>query len=169
MLLALGACTSLNDSTARMVDSVTPYRPEVIQGNFISSEQVEAVRPGMSRVQVRDILGTPLVASAFHSDRWDYVFTLKRKGIEPQRYKLTAYFNGEALDRIENDAMPSEDDFVKRLTEKRKAPKVPVLEAKPEQLEKFREANKAKATPDAEEDLPSSAAPSDYPPLESSR
>ena len=168
LLLALGACTSVDQRASRMIDSVTPYRPEVIQGNFISSEQVQALRPGMSRVQVRDILGTPLVASMFHQDRWDYVFTMKRKGVEPQRYKLTAFFNGEALDRVENDDMPSEEEFVQRIGTQGKKPKVPVLEAKPEQLEKFRQANPVKPVPEAG-DLPSSTAPGDYPPLEPSR
>jgi outer membrane protein assembly factor BamE len=47
----------------------------VVQGNFVSREQVEFLKPGMTRQQVRDVLGTPLVASLFHADRWDYVFT----------------------------------------------------------------------------------------------
>ena len=168
-VVSLGACSSWDTSTARMLDSVTPYRPEVVQGNFISAEQVQAVRPGMSRVQVRDILGTPLVASAFRADRWDYVFTMRRKGVEPQRFKLTAFFNGEVLDRIEGDDMPSEDEFVKRISTVTKTPKVPPLEAKPEQLEKFRASNKSKGGAPDEDDLPSSAAPQDYPPLEPAR
>ena len=65
----------------RFADSITPYKVEVVQGNFVSKEQVEALKPGMSRQQVRDILGTPLVTSVFHGDRWDYVFTLKRQGV----------------------------------------------------------------------------------------
>ena len=168
LLFALGACTSVDQSASRMMDAVTPYRAEVIQGNFVSAEQVQALRPGMSRVQVRDIVGTPLVASMFHSDRWDYVFTMKRQGVEPQQYKMTVYFSGEALDRVENDEMPSEEEFVKRIGTQGKTPKVPVLEAKPEQLEKFRQANPVKPTSESD-DLPSSTAPSDYPPLESSR
>jgi outer membrane protein assembly factor BamE len=170
-VVSLGACSAIDSPTARMLDAVTPSRPEIIQGNFISAEQVEAVRPGMSRVQVRDILGTPLVSSAFHADRWDYVFTMKRKGVEAQQFKLTAFFNGDVLDRIEGDDMPSEDEFVKRIGEQKKTPKVPPLEAKPEQLQKFRESNPAKAGDAAsdDEDLPSSSAPQDYPPLEPAR
>ncbi|ARU03627.1 hypothetical protein CCO03_02035 [Comamonas serinivorans] len=170
--LALSACSSWDTSSRRMLDAVTPYRPEVIQGNFISAEQVQAVQPGMSRLQVRDILGTPLVASAFHSDRWDYVFTMKRKGVDEQRYKLTAFFSGDLLDRVESDEMPSEEEFVQRIdSHSTRKPKVPQLEAKPEQLEKFRERNAAKpGAPAPEEDvLPSSSAPQDYPPLEPAR
>ena len=50
------------------------------------------MRPGMTRVQVRDTLGTPLTTSIFHADRWDYVFTMKRVRVEPQKYRLTVFF-----------------------------------------------------------------------------
>ena len=162
------ACSSFDQASNRVAAIVTPYQVEVVQGNFISAEQARALQKGMTRTQVRDILGTPLVVSMFHSDRWDYVFTMKRKGVEPQRYKLTAYFSGEALDRVENDDMPSEEEFVKRIGTQGKKPKVPVLEAKPEQLEKFRQANPVKPGPESD-DLPASTAPGDYPPLESAR
>ncbi len=57
----------------------------------------------MSRQQVRDILGTPLVASLFHADRWDYVFTLKRPGEDVQTRKLVVIFEGEHFVRAEGD------------------------------------------------------------------
>jgi outer membrane protein assembly factor BamE len=91
---------------------VTPYKIDVVQGNFVSREQVEALQPGMSRQQVRDILGTPLVTSLFHADRWEYVFTIKRPGEEIQTRKLTVFFQGDLLQRFEGDPMPSETEFV---------------------------------------------------------
>ena len=106
-----------------------------MQGNFVSKEQVEALKPGMSRQQVRDILGTPLVTSVFHADRWDYVFTLKRQGVEPQQRKLTVYFKGDVLERVEGDPMPSEAEFVATLDNKRKSAKVPPLEASEDKLQ----------------------------------
>ena len=72
----LAACGSFDGLTGRMANSITPYRVEVVQGNFSSREQVEALRPGMNRQQVREVLGTPLLTSVFHADRWDFVFTL---------------------------------------------------------------------------------------------
>ena len=72
-VLGLGGCTALQ-----------PYRAPVVQGNVVTREQVAVLRPGMSRIQVRDILGTPLLTSVFHADRWDYVFTLRQQGREPQ-------------------------------------------------------------------------------------
>ncbi len=87
-----------------------------MQGNFVSREQVQALQPGMGRQQVRDILGTPLVTSLFHADRWEYVFTLKRPGEDIQTRKLTVFFQGDTLARFEGDEMPSETEFVARWT-----------------------------------------------------
>jgi outer membrane protein assembly factor BamE len=75
----LSACGSFDGATTRVVSMVTPYKVEVVQGNFVSKEQVQALQAGMSRSQVRDILGSPLITSAFHTDRWDYVFTIRRQ------------------------------------------------------------------------------------------
>ena len=84
----LAGCGSMQDVSRSVADVITPYKVEVVQGNFISKEQVQALQPGMSREQVRQILGTPLVSSLFHGDRWDYVFTIRRKGVEAQRRQL---------------------------------------------------------------------------------
>jgi outer membrane protein assembly factor BamE len=82
---------------------------------------------------VRELLGTPLVTSVFHADRWDYVFTLKRQGVEPQQRKLTVFFKGDQLERFEGDTMPSEPSSSPRWAAAQ-AGKVPVLEATEEQL-----------------------------------
>ena len=113
---ALGACSSFEQGTRGIADALTLYKPEVVQGNFVSKEQVAALQPGMSRVQVRDTLGTPLVTSVFHADRWDYVFTMRRQRVEPQNFRLTVFFKGDALERFEGDEMPSETEFVQRIS-----------------------------------------------------
>src|SRR5215471_11672708 len=76
--VSLGACGSIGDTTRGALYAVTPYKVEVVQGNFVSKEQVEALKPGMTRQQVREILGTSLLVDVFHADRWDYVFTIRR-------------------------------------------------------------------------------------------
>ena len=111
-MAALTGCGSLDGASSRIANIVKPYRVDVVQGNFVSREQVEALQPGMSRQQVREILGTPLVTSLFHADRWEYVFTLKRPGEEIQTRKLTVFFKGDALERSEGDEMPTETEFV---------------------------------------------------------
>jgi len=131
-ILALGGCSSLQ-VTDSFLGVITPYRMDIVQGNVVTSEQVALVKPGMTRAQVRDALGTPMLADMFHADRWDYVFTFKRPGTEPQRRAVVAYFKGEVLERLDAPNLPSEKEFVAGLTTSRAAPKVPVLALTPEQ------------------------------------
>jgi outer membrane protein assembly factor BamE len=160
--LGVGGCGSFDRASLRIADSITPYKVEVVQGNFVSKEQVQALKPGMSRLQVREILGTPLVTSLFHAGRWDYVFTLKRKGSPFQERHLTVFFNGDVLDKFEGDEMPTEAEFVAALDNKRKDAKVPPLEASEEALKKFA-AERTPAPPPPAAQPPVSAS---YPPLE---
>ena len=167
VLLLAATAAGCADTAHRMVSAVTPYKVEVVQGNFISREQVAALQPGMGRQQVRDILGTPLMASVFHADRWEYVFSLKRPGLEAQSRRLTVFFKENVLERTEGDEMPSEAEFVASLSSKVGQPKVPQLEATEAQLARF-PARPAPAAPlDAQ---PPAAAPAThYPPLETPR
>lgn len=173
----LASCSSLSNMTSGMSSSsinpvnwITPYKVDVIQGNFISKEQVEQLRPGLTRDQVKAVLGTSLMASLFHADRWDYVFTLKRQGVEAQSFKYTVFFKGDQLERFEGDAMPSEAEFIAKLDSKRKLGEVPVLEATEEQL---KAAEKPSASKPASTGVAAAASLSTgpqatvYPPLES--
>jgi outer membrane protein assembly factor BamE len=171
-LTACGSFKGMSSSSANPVNWITPYKVDIIQGNFVSREQVAALKAGMPRAQVRDILGTPLVSSVFHADRWDYVFTMKRQGVEPQMYKYTVYFKGDQLERFEGDNMPSETEFIATLASARKTGKIPQLEATEEQLksaEKSSAASAAAAAAPAGNALPPPLAPpvTVYPPLES--
>jgi outer membrane protein assembly factor BamE len=163
----LSACGSVPALT-QPAQWLTPYRPDVVQGNFISSEQVAQLSVGMSRVQVRNLLGTPLVSSLFHADRWDYVFSIQRRAGESRLYRYAVFFRGDELARFEGDAMPSESEFIAQLDARRKLGKVPVLEATPEQLKAAE--SRVAATPAAPQTSAPTAAPSAaYPPLEGSR
>lgn len=167
--LSMAACSSTSGGSANPVNWITPYKIDVIQGNFVSKEQVEALKAGMTRGEVKDVLGTPLLASLFHSDRWDYVFTLKRQGVESQSYKYTTFFKGDVLERFEGDAMPTEAEFILALASARSPGKVPVLEATPEQLKAAEKPAAAVAAPSAQSALPpagTGAATTSYPPLE---
>lgn len=163
---------SFNTGSFNPVTWITPYRVDVIQGNFVSREQVEQLRPGLTREQVKSVMGTPLLASLFHADRWDYVFTLQRQGAPNQSYKYTVFFTGDQLVRFEGDTMPSEADFIDKLdTSKRKFGKVPVLEATDEQLKTAADkaAASRKDTPAPVAGAPAADAATSYPPLESAR
>jgi outer membrane protein assembly factor BamE len=141
-------------------DTLKPYVPEVVQGNVVSKEQRQALRIGMPRAQVRDVLGTPLVSSLFHADRWDYAFSIKRQGVPEQKFRLTVTFRNDALADIEGDELPSEAEFVKRLSGSRAPARVPTLQATEEQLSKFPPGRPAAAVQAAP------ALPASYPPLE---
>lgn len=160
MSTSLVACGSFDGASHRIVSVVTPYRIDIVQGNFVSKEQAAAVKPGMSRSQVRDMLGTPLLTSIFHADRWDYVFTFQRQGVEPQARRVTVFFKGDALERIEADPLPTEAEFVASLDSGRKMAKVPVLEMTEENLKQL--PTPAKAA----EPKPLPPLPASYPPLE---
>jgi len=85
----------------------TPYKMEIQQGNFVDQEMVSKLKPGMSREQVRFILGTPLVADVFHSDRWDYVFRrTPQGGGAVQQRRLSVFFEDGKLARVEGDVVP---------------------------------------------------------------
>lgn len=162
-LLTLGACGTLDGVSSTVTQVVSPYRPEIVQGNFVSREQVALLKPGMNKLQLRQLLGTPLVTSIFHSDRWDYVFTLNRQGLPPQQRRLTLFFKGDALERFEGDPMPSEQEFVATISKPGPAPQARRLQATDEELQQFQAANPVAARPQT----PLSAGPAKtYPPLE---
>jgi outer membrane protein assembly factor BamE len=156
----LVACGSFDSASNNLASVVTPYKIDIVQGNFVSKEQVTALKPGMSRLQVRAILGTPLLASIFHENRWDYVFTFKRQGLEPQARKVTVYFNGDAMERVEADPLPTEAEFVASLDSGRVVPTVPVLELSEEALKQL------PANPRKTESKALPPVPASYPPLE---
>ncbi|OAJ58459.1 cell envelope protein SmpA [Paraburkholderia ginsengiterrae] len=74
----LAGCSTYDSLTQRIAQSITPYRITVVQGNFVSQEAASQMQVGMSRAQVKQLLGTPLLTDMFHADRWDYVFYFKR-------------------------------------------------------------------------------------------
>ncbi len=88
------------DSVVGLVD---PYRIDVRQGNHVDQEMVAQLRRGMSREQVRYVLGSPLVVDMFRTDRWDYVYRFRPGSGEAQQRVISLFFAGDVLDRIEGD------------------------------------------------------------------
>jgi outer membrane protein assembly factor BamE len=89
------------------IPGITPYRIDIQQGNYISQEMVSQLKPGMTKEQVRFILGTPMVTDIFHSDRWDYVYWRETPKGSRERRNLTVLFEEGQLARIDGDAVPS--------------------------------------------------------------
>lgn len=102
LLLSLNACT--------LVGFPGVYRIDIEQGNIITQEMVDQLKPGMSRRQVRFILGTPLVEDTFNQSRWDYRYVL-RNGMDVKfEDHLTVYFDGDKLSHFSGNFRPSTDD-----------------------------------------------------------
>jgi outer membrane protein assembly factor BamE len=87
---------------------IGPHRIDVQQGNALDQENVARLKPGLNRSQVRFLLGTPLVVDPFHNDRWDYVYVYYKAGRLAEQKRVTLYFEGDALARIEGDLPAAE-------------------------------------------------------------
>jgi outer membrane protein assembly factor BamE len=87
---------------------LAPYRMEIQQGNYITQETVSQLKPGMTKEQVRFVLGTPLINDIFHENRWDYVYMRTRNRNSPlEERRLTVFFDAKGiLDRLEGDVVP---------------------------------------------------------------
>jgi outer membrane protein assembly factor BamE len=82
--------------------SACVYRMDVQQGNLLDGEQVDQLEVGMTRSQVRFLLGTPMVVDSFNPDRWDYVYSLRRgHSRKLTKQHLVVWFEGDKVARIE--------------------------------------------------------------------
>jgi outer membrane protein assembly factor BamE len=105
-----------------------PYRADVVQGNFISKEQLETVRPGMYKEQVRQSLGTPLLNDIYHPERWDYVFLYRAGNTgKVEERKVILYFDGLVLKKIDAQPLPTEQGLIDEIDALRnnKKPDIP--------------------------------------------
>jgi outer membrane protein assembly factor BamE len=162
--LVLAGCQSLQTSDS-FLGVITPYRIDIVQGNVVTQEQAALIKPGLSRAQVRDILGSPLLTDLFHADRWDYVFTIRRQGTAPQLRRIVLRFEGESLKRMEAPGdLPSEREFVASIDTFKTARNAPALALTDAQIKALPLPPKA-AAPGAEPSGPAR----DYPPLEAAK
>lgn len=80
------------------------YKLEIQQGNVVTQEMIDKLKPGMTRDQVRYVLGTPLITDPFHPDRWDYYYYLRRsKDKTGEARHLTVIFKNDVLAEIKGD------------------------------------------------------------------
>lgn len=86
------------------IPGITPYKIDIQQGNNVSQEAVSQLKLGMSREQVRALLGTPLLTDIFHGDRWDYVYFREHPSGAREQRKLAVHFDGGKLARVDGAA-----------------------------------------------------------------
>ena len=102
-ILTLVLCTGLLSGCF-----LKPHRIDVQQGNYLDQAAVHKLKPGMTRSQVRFLLGTPLITDPFHPERWDYMFIDRKAGKLKEERRLTLYFDGDKLARATSD-FPAEN------------------------------------------------------------
>ena len=83
------------------------YRMTVQQGNILTEENVDRLEPGMTKSQVRYLLGTPMLEHMFHANRWDYTYTLRKGHEDMKKTRVTLFFEDDALIRVEGDLRPN--------------------------------------------------------------
>lgn len=99
------------DSVTRIIPNALDelplvYRPEIQQGNVVTQEQVNELKPGMSKRQVRFLLGSPMLTDVFHNDRWDYAYTFGTGSKPKDMRRVTVFFEQDRLTRISGDLRP---------------------------------------------------------------
>jgi outer membrane protein assembly factor BamE len=86
----------------------TPYRMEIQQGNYVTQEMVTQLKPGLTRDQVRFVMGTPLVNDIFHDERWDYIFVRQRANSpDVEQRRIAVFFEDGKLKRVDGDIVAS--------------------------------------------------------------
>src|SRR4029453_10543954 len=99
-------------SVGALLSSGCVYKMSIQQGNYLVPDSVSQLKEGMTRSQVRFLLGTPMVPDAFDDSRWDYYyFFSSRHYKEPLKRRLTVYFADERVQRYENQGVPTQTDL----------------------------------------------------------
>ena len=104
--IAISGC-----SFQSIANSVNPYRIDIRQGNYVDQAMVSQLRQGMTREQVRFVLGTPLIADMFHDDRWDYVYLFEPgRGSGAEKRRISLFFEDDRLQYIDGDVVADSDE-----------------------------------------------------------
>jgi outer membrane protein assembly factor BamE len=92
------------------IPTIKPYKMDVQQGNVVTPKMMMQLRPGMTKSQVRFIMGTPLLVDAFHTDRWDYFYQMRKEGKIIEQRRVILEFEGDSLTRVRGDVVPAGSD-----------------------------------------------------------
>ncbi|MBC7787149.1 MAG: outer membrane protein assembly factor BamE [Methylophilaceae bacterium] len=114
LFIVLGS--ALMNGCNSAVSNLKPFKLEIQQGNVVTSKMLLQLRPGMTKSQVRYIMGTPLIVDSFHSNRWDYIFQLRQAGKITEQKRVVIDFENEQLKAVRGDVMPTAEVGVVKLT-----------------------------------------------------
>ena len=128
LAVTLPACTAITQPFDDFIPLVTQfgvYKLDINQGNYISQDMVDRLKVGQSKQQVRSVLGTPLIMSAFRENRWDYLYEYRRAGRLREHRQFTVYFDSDQLARWEGDEMPQSTQDLNRAAASKALPDDP--------------------------------------------
>ncbi|MFZ6842783.1 outer membrane protein assembly factor BamE [Undibacterium sp. RuTC16W] len=101
---------------SKFLGYISPYRITIQQGNFVSQEMMSQLKEGMTREQVRFLLGTALLTDMFHEDRWDYPFRLQKPNGDLITSRVAVFFKNNTVQRFEGGNLPTEKDYLAHIT-----------------------------------------------------
>jgi outer membrane protein assembly factor BamE len=104
--LAVAGCSTYDKIPDALDKAPLVYHPTIQQGNVVSQEQINQLEPGMTKRQVKFLLGTAVLTDFFHLDRWDYVYTLGEGSTPDEIRRVTMFFENDRLVRIAGDMRP---------------------------------------------------------------
>lgn len=102
-VLLLSACGDMRGPCGRF-----PYKLDIVQGNVLSDDQLNKLCVGMTRAQVRDLLGTPLLVGSMQEDRWVYYHVVSCGGKVMKQKNITIYFSGDTLERVDGFSLKNQ-------------------------------------------------------------
>ncbi len=88
------------------IPTVKPFKMDIQQGNVVTSKMLLQLRPGMTKSQVKFIMGSPLIVDSFHKDRWDYFYQMRRAGKIVEQRRVILDFDKELLTKVRGDVVP---------------------------------------------------------------
>ena len=106
-LIAIIACFGLSACSLPSIKMPRVHKIAVQQGNVITQEMVDKLKPGMTRSQVAYIMGEPILRSTFNEGRWDYLHTISVPGFFEQEMRMSLFFEDDALSYFTGDLVPT--------------------------------------------------------------
>lgn len=107
LILFIILCTALTTACSSTISNLKPFKLEIQQGNVVTSKMLLQLRPGMTKSQVRYIMGTPLIMDSFHINRWDYIFQLRQAGKITEQKRVILQFENDLLKTVRGDVVPA--------------------------------------------------------------
>lgn len=102
-------CVACGNYSAN-VPTLKPYKMDIQQGNVVTPKMMMQLRPGMTKSQVRFLMGTPLLVDSFHADRWDYFYQMRKEGKIIEQRRVILDFEGDSLAHVRGDVIPAGSD-----------------------------------------------------------